>query len=160
MGLADWLKAFRSQHERYKRGQLAGADLQAYRGGRDELARALLAAQHVLVKQGEVPRRQLRVARALQAEVDFGKEKVRAMTLDVSPGGFAALIARPPVPGDQVKVSLRLPGQDPVTGVALVVDVKVQPGNARASFAFRPLPEAEAERLETFVFDAVLDQLA
>ena len=160
MGLADWLKEFRQLHERYKRGQVVGTELATYRGGRDELARALLAAQHVLVKQGEVPRRQLRVARALQAEVDFGKEKVRAMTLDVSPGGFAALMARPPVPGDQVKVSLRLPGQDPVTGVALVVDVKVQPGNARASFAFRPLPEAEAERLETFVFDAVLDQLA
>jgi len=160
MGLADWLKGFRQLHERHRRGQLSGAEQATYRGGRDELARALLAAQHVMVRQGEVPRRQLRVARALQVEVDLGKEKVRAMTLDLSAGGFAALMARPPVPGDQVKVSLRVPGQDPVAGVALVVDVKVQPGNARASFAFRGLPEAELERLETFVFDAVLDQLA
>jgi hypothetical protein len=43
--------------------------------------------------------------------------------------------------------------------VARVVDVKVLPGNARASFAFTGLSPEDVERLETFVFDCVLDQL-
>jgi len=43
--------------------------------------------------------------------------------------------------------------------VARVVDVKVLPGNARAAFAFTGLSADEVERLETFVFDCVLDQL-
>jgi hypothetical protein len=159
MGLADWLKTFRALHARAKSGALAGADLAAYRAGRDELARALLAAQQVMMKPGELPRRQLRAARALQVDLDFGKDKLRAMTLDVSAGGFAALLARPPVPGDAARVSVRLPGQDPVSSVARVADVKIQPGNARVSFAFTGLEPDEVERLETFVFDAVLDQL-
>ena len=61
--------------------------------------------------------------------------------------------------GAGAKVSLRIPGQDPVACVARVVDVKVLPGNARAAFAFVGLPPAEVERLETFVFDSVLEQL-
>jgi hypothetical protein len=159
VSLAVWLKTFRALHARARGGELDGEDLAAYRAGRDELARALLAAQQVMVKAGELPRRQLRAARALQVDLDFGREKVRAMTLDVSAGGFGALLAKPPVPGDQLKVSLRLPGQEPVACVARVVDVKVLPGNARAAFAFSGLPAAEVERLETFVFDCVLDQL-
>jgi hypothetical protein len=160
MGLGEWLKGFRGMHQRAAQGNLSAEEQKAYRAGRDELARALLAAQRVMVKPGEVARRQLRVARAIQVEIDFGKEKVRALTLDLSVGGFGVLLGRPPIPGDQMKFSLRLPGQDPLAGVAQVMDVRLQPGNARAAFAFRDLPEREAERLETFVFDSVLDQLA
>jgi len=159
MGLADWLKAFRAMHERAKAGQLVATEMVTYRAGRDELARALLAAQRIQVRAGEVPRRQLRAARAVQVEVDFGKEKVRTLTTDVSAGGFGAIFASPPPPGDQLRVSLRLPGEEPLAAVAQVVDVKVSPGSARAAFAFRNLPEAELERLETFVFDAILAQL-
>src|ERR671928_230325 len=49
-----------------------------------ELARALLAAQRVTIPTGLRPRRALRVARALQADLDFGTKAVRATTLDVS----------------------------------------------------------------------------
>jgi len=160
MELAVWLKRFRALHESAKQGALPPADLAAYRAGRDELARALLAAQKAVARPGEAARRQLRASRALQVEIDFGKEKIKAMTLDVSAGGFGVLLARPPTPGDMVKVSLRLPGQEPVAGLARVADVKVQPGNARAALAWNGLPEAEIERIETLVFDTVLDQIA
>jgi hypothetical protein len=159
MELATWLKRFRALHDGAKQGALSPADLATYRAGRDELARALLAAQKAVAKPGEAARRQLRASRALQVEIDFGKEKVKAMTLDLSAGGFGVLLARPPVPGDAVKVSLRLPGQDPVNGVARIADVKVQPGNARAAMAWTGLPEPEVERIEMVVFDTVLDQL-
>ncbi len=42
MGFADWLREFRALHEQAKTGGLRGAELTAYRAGRDELARALL----------------------------------------------------------------------------------------------------------------------
>ncbi|MBI5067578.1 MAG: PilZ domain-containing protein [Deltaproteobacteria bacterium] len=160
MGFGDWLRAFRELHQRAKAGKLSPGEQETYRHGRDELARALLAAQQVMLRTGEVPRRQLRVARALQVELEIGKQKVKGLTQDVSPGGFGLLLATPPQPGDQVRCALRLPGQDPVAGVARVADVKVLPGNARAAFAWVNLPAADTDRLETFVFDAVLQQLA
>lgn len=160
MGLSDWLRSFRALHEQAKRGTLLPKDQNTYREGRDELARALLAAQHVLVKPGNPPRRQLRVSRALPVEVDFGRETARSLTLDLSVGGFGTLLAKPPIPGEQVKVTLKLPEQEPLKAVAQVVDVKIQLGNSRAALVFRGLPEAESERLETFVFDAVLEQLS
>lgn len=160
MDATTWLKHFRALHARAKKATLSPEDQASYRAARDELARALLAAQHAMVRAGEAPRRQLRAGRALQVDIDFGKERVKAVTLDISSGGLGVLLATPPVPGDLVKVSLRLPGQEPVAGLARVVDVKVLPGNARAAFAWQGLPAADVERLETLVFDTVLEQIA
>ena len=159
MGLSEWLKGFRDLHGKAKAGALTGSDLTHYQAARDELARALLAAQHVALHAGQRPRRVLRVARALQADLEFHDGSERAMTLDVSPGGFSALLARPPRVGDELKASLRIPGGEPLRANARVLEVKQQIGNVRACFAFVDVEEAEVERLEMFVFDAVLAQL-
>src|SRR5574337_132365 len=148
MGFADWLREFRALHERAKQGALRGAELTAYRAGRDELARALLAAQRLALPTGLPPRHALRVPRALQADLDFVDGSVRAMTIDVSAGGFAALLAKSPRVGEELKVSLRIPGGEPLRGDARVIDVKAQVGNARASIQLVGLGEADAERLE------------
>ena len=159
MGFADWLRQFRALHERAKAGALKGADLTAYRSGRDELARALLAAQRLSLPAGVRPRQALRVPRALQADLQFPDGDVRAMTVDVSAGGFGALLARPPKVGEELKVTLRIPGGEPLRSDARVIEVRAQVGNARASFQLVGLEEADAERLELLVFDAVLAQL-
>jgi len=159
MSLSDWLKGFRDLHERAKKGGLAGRELAGYQAARDELARALLAAQHVALKPGQRPRRVLRIARALQADIEFHDGKERAMTLDISAGGFSALLSRPPLLDDEVQVALRLPGREPMSMSARVLEVKQQVGNVRACFAFVGLGEADNERLEMFIFDAVLAQL-
>jgi PilZ domain len=159
MALSEWLKGFRALHEKAKQGALTGRDLTHYQAARDELARALLAAQHVALQPGRRPRRMLRIARALQADLEFHDGNERAMTLDVSPGGFSALLSRPPRVDDEVKVSLRIPGGEPLRSIARVLEVKQQVGNVRACFAFAGLAESEVDRLETFVFDAVLAQL-
>jgi hypothetical protein len=159
MSLADWLKAFRDYHTKAKKGELQGRELTAYHAARDELARALLAAQHVALQAGQRPRRVLRVARALQADIEFHDGTERAMTLNVSAGGFSALFARPPRAGEEARVSLRIPGDEPLRGSARVLDVKSQVGSARACFAFVGLSEEDTERLERFVFDAVLSQI-
>jgi hypothetical protein len=156
MALVGWIEAFRDMHEKAKRGALAGRELSDYLSSRDELARALLAAQRVTIPSGLKPRRALRVARALQADLDFAVKAVRATTLDVSAAGFAALLPAPPRVGDEARVALRLPGGEVFKATARVAEAKALPGSARVAFTFVALRDEELERLERFVFDAVL----
>jgi hypothetical protein len=78
--LTEWLLGFRTLHEKARRGQLRDADAVRYRAGRDELARALLTAQCLQLKSGETPRRAMRVARALQVDLDLPAGRHRAGT--------------------------------------------------------------------------------
>jgi hypothetical protein len=158
--LGDWLSAFRQLHEKARRGQLREPELARYRAGRDDLARALIAAQRLQVKAGEVPRRALRVARALQVDLDLGTGHTRAVTLDFCTGGFSCLLGKAPALGDEVGFSLRIPAAEALAGRARVQDVKALPGNVRVAFMFLGLGDADRERLEMFVFDTVLAQLS
>ncbi len=160
VSLSEWLRAFRDLHERARRGQLSQRDEATYRAGRDELARALLAAQRLSLNVGQTPRQALRVARALQVDLDLLTSNVRAVTVDVSSGGFSCLLAKAPPLGDEVKFSLRIPAADPLAGHARVADVKPAQGNARVSFQFLGLGPEDRERIELFVFDTVLTQLS
>lgn len=159
MSFAAWLAEFRKVHAEAKRGALAGAALTDYQEARNELARALLAAQHVALEPGMQPRRSLRAARALQADIAFFDGSVRVATRTISPGGFAAVLAKPQKTGEEVTVTLRLPGGEPIQCDASVVESKPQAGNAHVSFRWVGLSEADADRLEMAVFDAVLEQL-
>ena len=158
--LAEWILSFRALHEKARRGPLQGAELSRYRAGRDELARALLVAQRLQLKPGEMPRRALRVARALQVELDLGTAHLRSVTVDISIGGFSCLLAKAPALGDDVGFSLRMPLSEPIAGRAGVQDVKSLPGNVRVAFMFKGITDADRERMEMFVFDTVLAQLA
>src|SRR5512142_1487654 len=160
LSLAEWMKGFRDFHERARSGKLGPDDLQTYRAARDELARALLSAQRLTVKPGETPRAALRVARALQVDLDMLTSSARAITVDLCTGGFACLLAKAPPSGDEIGYSLRLPGTEPLTGKVRVADIKPQQGNVRVSFQFVGMSGEERERVELFVFDTVLAQLA
>ncbi len=158
MSLAEWLKTFRALHERARAGTLPAEEVEDYHAGREELARALVGAQRLSLKPGQTPRKALRVARALQVGLETKAGNVRAMTIDLSLEGFSVTLARAPPAGDEIKSTLRLPGGDLVAGVK-PVDVKVQPGSVRVSFAFQKLDAPQLERLEMTIFDAVLDQI-
>jgi hypothetical protein len=84
MNLSSWLKEFHAVHEEAKRGALTGQDLAEYHLAQDELARALLAAQRIMVGAGESPRRVLRANRALQVDIAFFDGTVRVATRSVS----------------------------------------------------------------------------
>jgi hypothetical protein len=160
MSLAEWLRTFRDLHERARRGVLSPREQELYRAGRDELARALLAAQRLTVKPDQMPRQALRVARALQLDLEDFSGTERAVTIDLSTGGFSCLLASAPALGSEHKFSLRIPASEPLAGTCRAVDVKALAGSARVSFQFVGLAESERDRVETFVFDTVLGQLA
>ncbi|HET8733197.1 MAG TPA: PilZ domain-containing protein [Anaeromyxobacteraceae bacterium] len=159
MSLKDWLTRFKAQHEQARTGKLSPEGMADYRAGRDELARALLGAQAAALKSGEVPRQMLRVARAVQADLEWSVDRVRAVTQEISAGGFSALLAKAPPTDEEIKVQLRLPGVDPVSGRAKVVGSAVLPASVRVSFAFQGLGAAERDRLEFAVFDTVLQNI-
>lgn len=159
MDLAQWLTTFKALHEKAKRGALDAAEQRDYLGGREELARALVAAQRLTLQPGQSPRHALRVARALQVDLESPVRKDRLTTFDLSLGGFSALLARAPMSDEALTATLRLPGAEPLVTSVTVAGMKVQPGNVRVSFAFSRLEGPAAERLEVAVFDAVLAQL-
>jgi hypothetical protein len=159
MGLADWLRVFRALHEKAKKDELSGTDAEDYRAGCDELSRALIAAQKLTLKPGEVPRRTLRVARALQVTLETKVSSVRTTTVDISVAGFSVLLAKPPAP-EEHSASLRIPGAEPLVVPVLPGEVKLQAGNVRAAFLFQRLGEPARQRLEVLVIDTALSQLA
>jgi hypothetical protein len=160
MSLRDWLIRFKAQHEQARGGSLSGDALADYRSGRDELARALLGAQAASLKPGEVPRQALRVARAVQADLEWSVDRVRVVTQEISAGGFSALLGKVPPTDEEIKFNLRLPGgADPVSGRARVVGSAVQGSVVRVSFAFHGLGAVERDRIEFAVFDAVLESI-
>jgi len=160
MGVADWMRAFRTLHERAKAGGLAGEDAEAYRAGCDELARALMAAQRIALAPGETPRLALRVARAVQVDLESATSHVRAMTIDLGAGGFSALLAKAPPADEELKCRMKIPGAEPIETTIALVDVKQQPGSARASFSFPRLPEADRAKIEMLVIDTALSNIA
>jgi c-di-GMP-binding flagellar brake protein YcgR len=119
----------------------------------------MLAAQRLSLRPGMTPRRMVRVARALQVEIEIEGQKIRSFTLDFSTGGFSTTLPRPPSIGTDMTASLRLPAEAPVLCRARVTDVRAIGDHHRVSARFLDLTAEDRERLELFVFDAVLAQL-
>ncbi len=162
MSLSDWLRVFRALHEKARKGELSGEDAEAYRAGCDELARALMAAQKLAAKPGEAPRHALRVARAVQVDLDNRLSHVRSMTVDLGVTGFSTLLAKPPRAGDEHTATLKLPDRPPLAVEVVAGEARPQPtpGSYRVAFAFRRLSDADRAALEMVVIDTALSQLA
>jgi hypothetical protein len=158
MALSETLEEFRDLHEQARLGALRPPDQATYRTERGRLAHLLLSAQHVALHPGQRKRRTLRVARSLLADIEFDDGTVRAMTLQVSAGGFAARLVDGARPGEEAEVALRMPGGQTLQAHARVVAAGEHFGSTSASFQFIGLGEAEVELLEMFVFDAILDE--
>ena len=159
MELAAWIRAFRSLHEQARKGDLSASETVIYHGQREELARALVVAQRLTTLPGQTARQSLRVARALQLDLDLDEGRQRVMTMHLSTGGFGTLLQKSPAVGAAIGFSLRLPGStELLVGRARVVDAHKRVGNSLVSFAFEPLPDAAREQLELCLFDTVLQQ--
>lgn len=160
MSFSDWIRQFRALHAEAKKGALSPTELEHYRAACDEFARALMAAQKLPIKPGEPPRHALRVARAVQVELEGGLIQARLSTVDLGVGGFSAILAKAPKLGDELSCRAKIPGGDPVETTVVVADIKTQPGSVRVSFGFRRLPEETKARIEGLVMDTALAQVA
>lgn len=160
MSISDWLRVFRVLHERAKGGGLSKEDEDAYRGGCDELARALIAAQKGTVRPGEAPRHALRVARAVQVDLETPAWHARVTTVDLGVSGFSALLAKVPPAGEELKCTMKVPGGAPLEARVVPSEAKQQPGTVRVSFAFQRLGDADRIVLERLVIDTALAQIA
>jgi PilZ domain len=160
MTLQDWMQNFRGLHERAKNGQLEERDLERYHEAREELAQALVGAQKITLKPGELARQVLRVPKAMQVDIGVPGGRQRAMTLDISATGFSAMLGVGPPVGERHQVALKMPqGAPPIEGEAIVMGQKRQGGTHRVSYELKNLVPEESERLLFLVFDAALDAL-
>jgi hypothetical protein len=160
MSFSDWIRQFRALHAEFKKGTLTPEELTAYRGACDEFARALMGAQKQVAKPGESPRHALRVAKAVQVELESAMTVAKVTTLDLGVGGFSAILAKAPRVGDEFACKLKLPGGDPLETSLTVAEVKPQPGSVRVGFSFYRLSDATKERIEGIVIEAALSQVA
>lgn len=161
MSLEDWLRNFSALHERAREGKLTPTETRRYLDARGELAFAIVRAQQLTLRPGLKARQALRASAALPVSVTMPEGPVRALTLDLSTGGFSALVGRIGTAPPRCEFSLILSkAAAPVEGTAQVVSVAALGGSSRLSFAFENLPAAEVERVEMAVFDCVLAQLS
>lgn len=160
MSFSDWIRQFRALHAEAKKGALSAEDLADYRGACDELARALMGAQKQVPRPGEAPRHALRVARAIQVELEAPTMQARVTTVELGASGFTTLLAKAPKLGDAYEGRLKLPGGDPVEVALTVSDVRIQPGTVKVTFSFGKLPDATRERIAELVIDTALSQVA
>ncbi len=158
--LPEWIDALRALHERARAGQLDASALRAYRASRADLESVLLCAQQIARDFRHAPRRSIRMAYALQIDLTLETGRARAVTLDISRGGFSVLLHAPPEVDDVVEFSLRLPGAEYVEGTARARAVVAKEGCARCSFSFEAIEGDGEERLAVFLFDAVLPHLS
>jgi hypothetical protein len=159
MGLQEWLTEFRVLHDKARSGTLSDYDAKLYKDGREELAAALVQAQRLTRKPEESAREALRVARAVQVDLELNSGKQRVVTLDICIGGFSTMMGLPPEPNEAVGVTMRMPeGKDhPIVARAKIVATKRQAAaNHRVSFAFEWLSQSDTERLSILVFDGAL----
>jgi len=157
MDPSEWLARFRIAHERARSGQLKPEERARYLGMREELARSLVAAQGLTLPEGQNARKHFRVAQLFNVEVN---NLYATVTRELSRSGFSALVTGPLKDGELVDFKLTLSrGTEPITGRAKVVAVLRQAGNWRVSFSVDKLSDADAERLEVALFDAVLARI-
>jgi hypothetical protein len=160
MSINAWLHEFRALHQRAREKKLTEDEQKLYLTAREQFARALTAAQGMTLKPGEMARQTFRVAQAMQIELSLNMGIVRAMTLDISRGGFSVVLGKPPADNELVGYTLRMPdGMDPIIGRAKVVASRKQIGNHRLSFAFQAMSDYDQDRLEGVLFDAALARI-
>lgn len=136
MRLREWIATFRSLHEKARRGLLTDAETTTYREAREELLAMLLAAQRLTLRPGETVREAPRAVRALPLEIHSTADTV---TLDISTGGFAALLSRPFRVGEQIEFSLWLSSGPCRVGLALrACSIKEVPSASRSGSRTSP----------------------
>lgn len=160
MAFDTWLRNFVQLHERARTRQLSGNQLAEYLVGRDELARAVLRSQNLLVQPGQKPRQALRVAVALPVQLEIQGGTIKTLTRDLSIGGLSATVPGLSATSGRGRFSLSLGREgEPVQGGFQVVGTTMVGTSCRMSVSFHDLSSDDIERLELLIFDSVVARL-
>jgi hypothetical protein len=124
------------------------------------LLQAVAVGQNAAIPARHRPREGVRIRRALRAELSWGCGEHRVLTMDVGPGGFAALLGATPPRNAIVRVRLFVSFGDPLELSARVVGARERRGCARVSFAFGEPAAADRVRLDRCLLDDALTELA
>jgi hypothetical protein len=155
MDPSEWMARFKITHDRYKANILNDEQKKDYFGMREELARSLVAAQALQTPEGATARKFFRVAHVYKVEIN---RTYQAMTKMVSVSGFSAALPAELKVGAKVGFAITLQRDtEAISGEAKVVSA-VKQGMWQISFSIELLNDANAERLETALFDAVLSR--
>ena len=157
MGATQFLEEFRAMHMRARQGELGEADLQAYRVARDQFERTLVAGQGLLLDRDV--RRAFRVALRLPVELQMHYGYVTTRILDLSVGGFSAMMPHPMGPDERPSYTLELPQGVVLAGEARLASQRQVGDKHRVSFAFIGNTEWETERLEMLLIDLALERV-
>jgi hypothetical protein len=152
----DLRTRLRDLHQRAKRGGLTPDEQAEYVEAKDTLSRALGAAQDARLEHGQVPRGSFRAAMVLKVEVTFDEGSHKTATMDVSTGGFSALLGISPSVGTEATFQMSLKGKETLGGTVTVAGAVKERSLNRLSFAFKNLSGENAARLEDALLDAVL----
>ncbi len=160
MSTFSFITRFRELHEKAKGGILPPKLRPEYEQSRRELGRLMLVAQQ-MNHGGQTLRSALRIAQLIKVELDLGGSSLdKTSTMDLSSGGFAALLPAGQAIGRTVPFTLHLPalsaGSQPLKGVAKVASSRLQGGLHRVSFSFEKMPPADQEQLDIVIIDFVL----
>jgi hypothetical protein len=124
---------------------------------REELARSLVSSQGLTISEGQNARKVFSVAQVYSVEIN---NLYKGLTKDISRSGFTTTIPSSMKEGAPIAFSFTLKrGEDAVTGQGKVVTALKQQSNTRISCSIDTISEANAERLEMALFDAVLSRL-
>ena len=159
MRLRAWIAGFRWLHEKARLETLAPEEADAYREAREDLSAMLVAAQRLTLGEGETARAAVRVVRALPLELALPSGTVRGRTLDLSEGGFSAVLAPAPRREEAVPFTLTL-RSGPLHGKVQVASIVDQDVEFRVSFRVEDLSAPDLARLRSEVLDAALEHLA
>ena len=146
----------RALHEQARIAALSPDDRAAYFASMERFVSEVLAEQNGKVVPGQTPRQLARIARTVAVELEWAGEHHRAITLDLSSGGFRAVLASSPPRDEPVRALLHLGRQERVEASVRVAGVRRQRGSVRVSFAFHGMTEEDRRRLELYVADKLL----
>ena len=156
----SWIRSFRAMHERKKQGLLNGAEQKAYAELQEAFARAILAVQGLTHATGASARQTFRVAVMSRVELKHGGRVWKVVTIDLSLGGFSAVLDHTPDRQKKFEFELALRNKDDViSGIARAVGNRDDGSGARISFAFDALSDEHRARLEDFLYDSALSRL-
>lgn len=157
MGVIQFLDELRALHAKARRGELAESEKPAYRQAREQFERAMVLAQGLTL--GRDVRRSFRVATALPVELQMHYGYVVTKSLDLSVGGFSAMMPHPMGADELPSYTMELPQGMVLAGQVRLASQRQVGDKHRVSFAFTDNTEWQTEELEMLLIDAALERV-